>query len=298
MKFQPFVRTAKWLPTGAAVIALTCAAMIAVPSDPAAAATEENLFLKYHIRAAGMRVATLRFEIAFTPDGYQVQSSMKTKGLLNFIASTSFKASVVGTLQKFKPVPARYEMKTKSLWKGKRDHSIVWNRKGAPEITRSWQIGDYKTKTLKNTIRNHMPDPLSALLTASFQTTGQLCKDKFRVLDGKTVYDLVYSYQSQDDFTGENTSVYRGEAHKCVISYRPVAGLSVKKLQKLEKKPNKGREAFTVWMAPVTAESIKRKVYVPVGGEANMDGRQMYAHLVHASFSGKALNDLSVVAHK
>lgn len=245
-----------------------------------------------------MRVATLRFEIAFTPEGYQVQSSMKTKGLLNFIASTKFKASVTGAMRKFKPVPTRYDMKTESLWKGDRKHFIVWDKKGTPEITRSWKIGDYKTKTLKNTIRNNMPDPLSALLTASFQSKGQLCKDKFRVLDGKTVYDLVYSYEKQDDFSGENPGVYRGEAHKCVISYRPIAGLSVKKLQKLQKKPNKGRESFTVWMAPVTAPNVKRGVFVPVGGAANMDGRQIYAHLVHAAISGKALNDLSVVAAK
>ncbi len=235
LKIQPIALATKWLGRGTAAVALTCAAMIAVPSSQAFAASEENLFLKYHIRAAGMRVATLRFEIAFTPEGYQVQSSMKTKGLLNFIASTKFKASVTGAMQRFKPVPTRYDMKTESLWKGDRKHSIVWNKKGAPEITRSWKIGDYKTKTLKNTIRNNMPDPLSALLTASFQSKGQLCKDKFRVLDGKTVYDLVYSYQQQDDFSGENPGVYRGEAHKCVISYRPVAGLSVKKLQKLEK---------------------------------------------------------------
>ena len=298
MILQPFVRAAKWLPSGLAIGALACAAMMAVPAGGALAAAEEHLFLKYHLRAAGFRIATLRFEIAFTAEGYQVQSSMKTKGLLNFIASTEFKASAVGTLRKFKPVPARYDMKTESLWKGDREHFIVWNRKGAPEITRSWQIGDFKTRSLKKTIRNHMPDPLSALLTASFQNAGQLCKDKFRVLDGKTVYDLVYSYQKQDDFSGEEPSVYRGEAHKCVISYRPVAGLSVKKWQKLEKQPNKGRESFTIWMAPVAAPNINRRVFVPVGGEANMDGRQIYAHLVHASMSGKALNELSVVSFR
>ncbi len=51
-------------------------------------------------------------------------------------------------------------------------------------------------------------------------------------------------------------------------------------------------------MAPVSAPNVKRRVFVPVGGAANMDGRQIYAHLVHASMSGKALNDLSVVAAK
>lgn len=296
--FQSFSSTARRAAGATGVAALLCAAMLGATSGRAAAAPEERLFLKYHIRASGMRVATLRFEIAFDAKGYEVQSSMKTKGLLNFIASTKFDASVVGALRKFKPAPARYDMQTDGLWKGKRKHSIEWNAKRTPKITRSWQLGDYKTQSLAKTIRADMPDPLSALLTASFQTAGQLCKDKFRVLDGKTVYDLVYSYQKRDDFGGEDPGVYRGEAHKCQISYRPIAGLSVKKLQKLQKKPNKGREAFTIWMAPVNAENIGRKVFVPVGGASNMDGRQIDAHLVSAVLSGKALNELSVMAKK
>jgi hypothetical protein len=286
------------LACGTAVTGLACAAMLALTPAQIQAAPKENLFLKYHMRASGMRLATLRFEIEFTAKGYEVHSSMKTKGLLNFIASTKFKASVVGALRRFKPMPVRYEMKTESLWKGDRTHTMEWSGNGAPKITRSWQLGDFKTQALKNTIRGDMPDPLTALLTASFQKPDELCRDKFRVNDGKTVYDLVYSYLERDDFDGENPGVYRGEAHKCVISYRPVAGLSVKKWQKLEKKPNKGREAFTVWMAPVMAKNVNRKVYVPVGGQAQMDGRQINALLVSAALSGNPLNEISLTAQK
>ena len=288
-------RTAKRVVAAAVILG---AVAFAAASGPAAAAPKETLFLKYYLRVAGLRVATLRFEIEITKQGYQVQSSMKTKGLLNFISSNKFSASSVGTLKRFTPVPSRYDMETESSSKGKRKHSIVWNANRVPTTTRSWQLGDYKTASLKKTVRANMPDPLTALLAASFQNSDGLCQAKFRVYDGKTVYDLVYSYLKRDDFDADDRGVYRGEAHQCQISYRPVAGLSVKKWQKLERKRNKGRETFVLWMAPVMATNINRTVYVPVGGAARMDGRLTYAHLVSAALSGRPLNELSVMAEK
>ncbi len=280
---------------GAVPALMTAIAVLPVFSAPAAAAPKEALFLKYYVRASGFRVATLRFEIDFTKNSYNVTSSMKTKGLLNFIASTQFKASSTGSFKKYRPLPAVFDVVTKHKKRGERSQHVTWNAKRMPKVKRSWEIGDYKTNSLKKTIRPKMADPLSSLLSASFQSRGELCTQKFRVLDGKTVYDLQYRYVKRDDFVGKEDSVYRGEAHKCELTYRPVAGLSVKKWQKLSKKPNKGVSTFTIWMAPVKAQTLNKVVYVPVGATANLDGRQTIAHLVGAALNASPLNKLSSV---
>ena len=130
-------------------------------------------------------------------------------------------------------------------------------------------------------------------MTASFQSRKDLCKQSFRVLDGKTVYDISYQYVKQDDFTGNENGVYVGEAHRCRITYTPVAGLSVNKWKKIKAEANKGVYTFDVWMAPVKASNVGTTAYVPVAGSANMDGRQTTAHLVAASLSGGPLNPRS-----
>lgn len=267
----------------------------------AAAAAEkptEQLYLKFHLRSFGMRIATLKFEIDVTPKTYLVKSRMKTKGLVDFIKGSRFIATAKGIRKKSALRPLQFDITTKNSKTGTRDQVIKWNAKRMPAVSRSWQIGDFKTATMAQAIKPKMPDPLTAMLTATLQSSKNLCRDQFRVINGKTVFDMLYSYVGNDRFSADHPGVYRGQAHRCQVLYRPVAGLSKKKLAKLRTKPNQGTDTFTIWMAPVKSDQLGRVLYVPVGGSATFDGRRVDAYLVAAVLSGKALNEHSLMAKK
>lgn len=253
----------------------------------------EHLFLKFHLRTFVLRVATLRFEIDVTPKTYSVLSTMKTKGLVDFISDAKFKAAATGSLKKSSLRPVQFDITTDNSRTGTRNQVIKWNGKRMPAVTRSWQLGDFKTSALAQAIKPKMPDPLTALLTAAFRSQNELCRDKFQVLNGKTVFDMHYSYVGPGTFDADSPGIYRGQVHQCQVLYRPVAGLSKKKWAKLRAKPNQGVDTFTIWMAPVNANHLGRVLYVPVGGSANVDGRQIDAQLVAANLSGRALNEYS-----
>lgn len=258
----------------------------------------EQLFLKFHLHSFVMRVATLKFEFDITPKTYSVRSTMKTKGLADFIKDAEFNAAAKGVFKKSGPLPVQFDITTDNSRTGNRNQIIQWNGKRLPAVSRSWQIGDFKTNALEKAIKPGMPDPLTALLTAAFRSSETLCQDQFRVINGKTVFDMHYSYVGPASFDADTPGVYRGKAHKCQVLYRPVAGLSQKKWAKLKAKPNQGVDRFTIWMAPVQASRLGRVLYVPVGGVATVDGREIRAHLVAAALSGKALNEQSRMVQK
>jgi len=273
--------------------------MLAATSvSAAAAAGKEQLFVKYHIYALGLRVATLRFNLDFDADGYEIQSTMKTKGLVKLFTGAEFQASVQGALRKFSPIPGQFSAVTESSKHGKRQQDITWDGKGVPQDKRSWQIGDYKTGQLDEAVGPGMPDPLSALLGSTLKDGKGLCKGTIRVFDGRTIYDLDYNYLKQDEFGADNPGVYRGEAHHCRIISTPVAGLSEKKWRELKSKGNEGQDTFELWMAPVVATNLNRTIFVPVAAVAEKDGLRSHVYLVGAAISGRALNNQSTTAKK
>ena len=274
-------------------VLLASSALLA--AGPAFAADADELNLKYDIHSFGLRVATLKFDINVTAKAYKARTKMKTKGLLNFIKSSNFTAIASGQVAKNGLEPKTFDLNTKSKKKGKRNAVISWNRKRIPSVKLSYPRDDYKVEAVKEKLQPNMPDPITALLSATLRSSKTLCRDNYRVLDGATIYDIKYQLVGQDDFGDDDAGVYRGEAYKCKITYKPVAGLSNKKWAKLKARKDKGVETFTVWMAPVKS-ATRKALFVPVGAVASLGGKTAYAYLVRASLSGGPLNARSKLA--
>lgn len=278
------------------IFTMAIAGATALAAGPAAAAGKDELNLKYDIYSFGLRVATLKFDINVDGKTYTAQTKMKTKGLLNFIKSSNFQAVASGALTRKGLAPKTFDLNTKSKKKGKRNAVIAWNQKRIPSVKLSYGRDAYKIEAVKKKIEANMPDPISALLSATLQSSKTLCRDSYRVLDGATIYDIKYRFVGQDDFGDGDAGVYRGKAFKCEISYKPVAGLSKKKWKKIKARGDNGVETFTVWMAPVKSASRSEPLFVPVGAVARLGGKTAYAYLMRASLSGKPLNASSKLA--
>ncbi|MGI9413752.1 MAG: DUF3108 domain-containing protein [Hyphomicrobiales bacterium] len=271
---------------------------LALGTASSASAADDELKLKYHLYSFGLKVATLNFDINVRGKSYKARTKMKTKGLVNFIKSTAFTATASGRLAKNGLQPRSFKVTTKSSKKGERKAAITWNKKRIPSIERSYHRDDYKVAAVAEKIRPNMPDPLTALLSATFQTSESLCRDNYRILDGKTIYDIKYRLVNKDNFGDDDAGVYRGAAFKCEITYRPVAGLSRKKWAKLKAQKNKGVQTFIVWMAPVKSAASAASYFVPVGAVAQLGRNKVYAYLMRASLSGQPLNERSKVAKR
>jgi len=138
-----------------------------------------------------------------------------------------------------------------------------------------------------------MPDPLTALLKQGVLAGAKPCGGTERVFNGAEVYDLTFAFDKPDSFSAKDGGVYRGPAVKCLVTYRPVAGVSADKLQRQQADPPK----FNIWLAPVATHDMGT-IYVPVAvaGKLNGTGAVFTALASHATLAGAPLNAQSLAS--
>jgi len=276
------------------VASFVAGAAIAGLAQPAAAETE-TLSLKYDIYTAGLRVATLKFNVEFAADSYIVSTKMKTKGLASVFLDSSFGASTVGRLAGNTPDAQRFVLETDTS-RGERQSIVSWDASDVPQPELDFDIADYRIADVRANLAPGITDPLTALTAMVLAPSGEMCSGSDRVLNGKLMFDLSFNRLQRDDFNDNDAGVYRGEAHQCRIDYRPVAGLTNSAREEVEASGNGGLESYTVWLAPVSAPTLGRTLHVPVGVVGTVKGRQAVFYLNAATISGRPLNERSMAS--
>jgi hypothetical protein len=260
------------------------------------AADEERIFLKFHVHSLGMRVGTFKVSMDLSPSGYRMGADFDTKGLLDLFAGASFEARAEGSHSAAGAVPQRFTLETDESGKGERNHVVTWNGSTPPTSELDYNVSDYRQQDVADKITADVIDPLTSLLSAGLLQSDSLCTGSYRAYDGKEMYDLAYRFVKRDDFDGDDPGVFRGEAYKCEMVYRPVAGQSRKTLAEIAESGNGGEQVYTVWMAPVQSQALGRTIYALVGAVGSSDGHDFYLYLDHATIAERPLNSQSVAS--
>ncbi len=235
---------------GLAIVVASATALIsAAELTPATAQDPEQINLDYDFYGNGIRVLTLGFDASMQDNNYSVRYALKTKGLASLFAAGTTTAISKGRILDDSIRAENFESVSKGK-KGRREITVAWDGKQTPKTVRSYDLGKRKSGAIAKVLKPDFPDPISAMLQATLFDAGKPCQSSFTVYDGKHVFELNFSYIGRDNVLPSSSGVYSGPAYKCKLTYKPIAGLSKKKMKKARKEP---QPPFTIWMAPFAA---------------------------------------------
>ena len=268
-----------------AILALLVAA---VPISQAWAGEAFNM--RYDVEIAGTRIMDISYRLDLDKTGYHSAISANSRGVLDLFASVDLDMQGSGRIDGDNPVPMAFQMGSSK--KGKNNEvSVSWAPGEAPATRRSRPMAGYREKAIARSLTTGMPDPLTALLRKGVLAGQSPCNGTERVYNGAEVYDLQFTVDKPDTFGVKDGGVYRGPAVKCLITYRPVAGLSNNKMQKLLSKPPQ----FNIWFAPVATRTMGT-VYIPVAAAGTLKGNVFTALTTKATLAGAPLNARSLAS--
>jgi hypothetical protein len=250
----------------------------------------EVVDMHYNVEIAGTRILELNYRLDLDKGSYKNAFSLVSRGVLDFFSSIAMDMQGIGHFVGADLAPVSFQMGSDKRGTEKQI-SIAWAPGKMPVARRSFELTRQREKAIVAALTADMPDPLTALLKRSVLASSSPCAGTERVFNGAEVYDLQFSLDKNDSFGGSDGGVYRGPALKCLIIYRPVAGLSDKKARKYLNDPPR----FNIWFAPVATRS-KGTVYVPVAAAGVLRGKTFIALADQATLAGAPLNAQSLAS--
>ncbi len=220
-------------------------------------AMKKKIELDYTIYGGGISIVSAKFGITFNKGNYKATSLIQPKGLGVIIAQGRFDSVVTGRISSRGLRPRQYISDGRGndlLYRVR----MSWNSAARHRISALPRLPAYRLRAVRAKLRAGMPDPLSALLSASIFDARKPCRRRQRIYDGHTIWDLRYRYRKLENLKGSYGG-YSGPAYKCMVKYVPVAGQSSRTLQQERQNPI---PYIPVWFAPV--QIGKATIMVPV----------------------------------
>lgn len=159
-----------------------------------------------------------RFAYTFTPNEYQVCSSVQTNGFFNTVYPFQADYQTSGKLMDGKMIARNYGYTSKSRF-NTRGKQVVYNEKGEPQ----YQIA---TKNGKSKKREFTPSPrpadtfdlqtVLAKLAKQYNDVG-FCDSQMSVYDGKRWFDVVFKDEGKELLPENEHLFLKGEAAKCSL---------------------------------------------------------------------------------
>lgn len=247
---------------------VTGAALCAAAPQQAWAGNLLELF--YVVDVAGATVMKAQYRADIGADRFEASLSGKTSGMSSVFSGYKMNLSANGKVDPNGFRSVLYENDRKKSGKKAKSLDVLWQPDGSVTINKEGE-NQAVPANIAATLNNAASDPLTAILRMANGQSDKPCSGKFRVYDGKDVYDLSLAL----DKVKENKI-------KCDLTWTPVAGEAVDKGEKIEK--------YDISLAPVQLSS-GMVLHVPLqivgksngvtvtvsASSVNVDGREMVA---------------------
>jgi hypothetical protein len=192
---------------------------LAFPTAAAVAQDETRTFAAtYSVKARGVRAGEFTFRFDQTGDRYTASAERRITGVLRALAGSSqdYEYSVEGAVVNGRLAPAYYRHS------GGRRGRVVESRFSPEDIvtTANPPMGMGEPPATQEQRRGAL-DQLSAI-AAMIVSPDAICAGTLPVyLDGRSRFDFVMSPDGEVDVSGR---AYKGQAYRCQVEYRPIAG--------------------------------------------------------------------------
>jgi len=211
----------KRLLTAAALVLLTGAASAQTApagASGASGAGARSFNAVYTVSGKGLQAGDFNFGVRFQGDSYEATASRRMTGLVRTLVGKaqdySYSARGQVTAQGLKPTAYRHQG-------GKRNRVVEVSFSGATPVTTATPVMGMGNPPATDAQKAGAIDQVSAI--ASMVTSqGDPCARTLRVLmDGRSRFDFVMAPAGR---VAVNTRAFRGQAIRCSVQYRPIAG--------------------------------------------------------------------------
>jgi len=264
---------------------LTCLALLSFTAPGQAADVKpvaampimaRPLSADYEVYVGGVHLLDATAYVNLVQQHYHMVARAQTVGMWNDIFPWETTVESEGKAASEEIEPAHH--KTMSAWKHK-PQTVLLNYlpDGRVEIAPESTDAPEPQDRLDAALVNKTLDPLSGVLQLmAHYTTHDDCNDSTAVFDGKRRFDLLTEDQGVVHLRPSEMTVFSGEAHKCALRFKLIAG-QPKDMESrtfwVNAKGRENRPPFTIWMGklrpdlppmPVMAETSSPFGYVMI----------------------------------
>lgn len=263
-----FARAAARL--GGVVAAL---AAVALPGEPALA--QGKLEASYSASLAGIPIGTGSLTVDIGPNQYAAAASGRASGLMRMFASGEGSSAVRGAVKKGRLVPGSFAVNLHSH--ESYDIHMELSAGNVKALTNEPPVIESPDRVpVTDAHRRGIVDPMTAIMIpvagSGDVVSGEACRRKLPIFDGRQRFDLALSYKRMDNV--ETDRGYRGPAVVCTASYVPIAGhrpgrYVIRYLQETRD--------MEIWLAPIagTRVLVPYRVSIPtLFGTATLQATQ------------------------
>lgn len=226
-------------------------AAIAASLAVAASAQAGSIELGYVVEVAGatMMKAAYRTEI----NGGNFESSLfgKTEGVTSMFSGYKMNLTANGRVEGNTFLPEAYENDRKKKGKKAKSTGLIWKPDGSVTVGTAQGVKS-PPAAVASAIGASTSDPLTAILKMANNQSKKPCSGKFRIYDGKDVFDLALSFRKTIAL-GDTSGL------DCKLTWTPIAGVAV----------DKGEtdvESYGLVLAPVNVGSAVMHLPVRITG--------------------------------
>jgi hypothetical protein len=180
--------------------------------------------LDYDIYAGGLFLVSGALKLDLDRDRYSAGVEARGGRLVDLMSRWSYKASAEGRVEDGVQVSPEQFRSFRSQRKRKRALNMDYDKAGNVSVTAQPPQSELSANAVAPEFRPNTLDPVSAMVgvIATGGATG--CAGTFPVFDGRRRYDVIVTSNGIDTLQRSPRNMHTGEAEKCTILLRPIAG--------------------------------------------------------------------------
>lgn len=187
-------------------------------SAPTASPASRSFSAVYSVSGKGIQAGDFNFGVKFEGAAYEATASRRMTGLVRTLVGSAqdyrYSARGAVTAQGLKPTAYRHQG-------GKRNRVVEVAFNGAAPVTTATPVMGMGNPPATDAQKAGAMDQVTAI-ASMVAASGDPCARTLRVLmDGRSRFDFVMAPAGR---VAVNTRAYRGQAIRCTVQYRPIAG--------------------------------------------------------------------------
>ncbi len=243
--------------------------------------------LTFEIYGGGLHVVSLHTQAVLTPHSYEIASQFQTEGIANTLFNGRGSSQARGLLTPNGPKLLRYSQEYDGRF-GERSIAMMIDEDGGYSVSAIPTDGVHTNGFSPAIVRNTI-DPLTASIFTAINSSVDPCDQTISVFDGRRVFELQFKELEATRLTPQGAGIYQGDAWKCSLTYKPIAGYTRKWLVSQARDPLR---PFTVWLArfdDIMGPSGTQPLVLPIRMLMETSTVNATAHLTDATVNGQPL---------
>jgi Protein of unknown function (DUF3108) len=180
--------------------------------------------LDYDIYAGGLFLVSGEMKLNLGSDHYTAGVEAKGGRLVDLLSRWSYKASADGRVENGVKVAPEEFRSFRSQRKRKRALNMDYDKDGNVAVMADPPQSELSANAVAPEFRPKTLDPVSAMVGVIAANSASGCTGTFPVFDGRRRYDVIVTSNGTDTLEKSSRNMHAGEAEKCTILLRPVAG--------------------------------------------------------------------------